>query len=422
MDRLGKLRVLAGAARYDASCASCGSDRAAEKGGLGAGAPSGVCHSFTPDGRCISLLKILLTNACIYDCHYCANRRSADVPRARFTPREIADLTVDFYRRNYVEGLFLSSGIVRDPDTTMEQLVETARILRDEHRFGGYIHLKAIPGASEDLIAGAGLVADRLSVNIELPTRSDLAQLAPDKDGHRIESGMHAIRVRHDGAAAERKRSRVAPRFAPAGQTTQMVIGATPSADAVILGRAAQLYRAHALRRVYYSAYNPTPASDPRLPAASAPLVREHRLYQADWLMRFYGFDVGEIVETPDANLALDIDPKLAWALRHRGVFPVDVNTAPRELLLRVPGLGVRGVERILEARRFRRLGEGELKRLRIPLGRASSFLVHDGPNPRVRQLDREDFAARFRAPPRQLGLFEGANHAAAVAARTGEL
>jgi len=421
MDLLDKLRVLAGAARYDASCASSGSDRPAQKGGVGNGARCGVCHSFTPDGRCISLLKILLTNACVYDCHYCANRRSADVERARFTSREVADLTIDFYRRNYVEGLFLSSGIARDADYTMEQLVEVARLLREEHRFGGYVHLKAIPGASEDLLARAGALADRLSVNIELPTSSDLARHAPDKDAGRIEAGMHAIRVRHEGAADERKRFRSAPRFAPAGQTTQMVIGATAAPDGVILGRASQLYRAHALRRVYYSAYSPTPAADPRLPSAAAPLVREHRLYQADWLMRFYGFAVGEIVEAPDANLDLEIDPKLAWALRHRALFPVDVNAAPRELLLRVPGLGVRGVDRILQARRFRRLGLAELKRLRIPTSRAAFFLVLAGQNPRGRELDRADLAARFQPPPRQLGLFAPAA-AAEAAARTGEL
>lgn len=423
MDRLARLRVLAGAARYDASCASCGSDRPAQRRGIGDGARSGICHSFTPDGRCISLLKILLTNACILDCAYCANRRSADVPRARFTPREVADLTVELYRRNYVEGLFLSSGIVRSADHTMELLIEAARILREEHRFGGYVHLKAIPGASEDLVARAGLVADRLSFNIELPTASDLARLAPDKDAGAIEAGMRAIRVRHEGAAAERGKRRGAPRFASAGQTTQMVIGASPTRDGAILARASQLYGAHALRRVYYSAYSPNPSADPGLPAEAPPLVREHRLYQADWLMRFYGFAAGEIVEGPDANLPLDIDPKLAWALRHRALFPVDVNAAPRELLLRVPGLGVRGVERILEARRVRRLGPAELGRLRVAMGRASWFLAHAGPNPALRQLDREELVARFRPPPRQLGLFEAAAaREAAVAARTGEL
>jgi putative DNA modification/repair radical SAM protein len=422
VDRLVKLRVLAGAARYDASCASCGSERPAQRGGIGNGARSGICHSFTPDGRCISLLKILLTNACIFDCHYCANRRSADVPRARFTPREVADLTIEFYRRNYIEGLFLSSGIVRGADHTMELLVEVARILREEHRFGGYIHLKAIPGASEELVARAGLVADRLSVNVELPTAAELARLAPDKDAGAIEGGMHAIRVRHEGAAAERGRRGRAPRFAAAGQTTQMVIGASPARDGTILARASQLYQAHALRRVYYSAYSPTPAAGPGLPLVAPPLVREHRLYQADWLMRFYGFDAAELVDGPDADLPLDIDPKLAWALRHRALFPVDVNAAPRELLLRVPGLGVRGVERILDARRFRRLGLAELKRLRVTVSRAAWFLAHAGANPALRELDREDLAARFRPPPRQLALFDAVAREAAAVARTGEL
>ena len=299
MDCLGKLRVLAGAARYDASCASSGSDRPAQKGGIGNGAASGVCHSFTPDGRCISLLKILLTNVCIYDCHYCANRRSADVERARLTPREVADLTIDFYKRNYVEGLFLSSGIVRDADYTMELLVEAVRILREEHRFGGYVHLKAIPGASEDLLARAGLVADRLSVNVELPTDPTSSASRPTRT-HGASStacARSASGTRARPRSARRIRS--APRFAPAGQTTQMVIGATPTPDGVILARASQLYGAHALRRVYYSAYSPTPASDPRLPLAAAPLVREHRLYQADWLMRFYGFAASEILERP---------------------------------------------------------------------------------------------------------------------------
>ncbi len=422
MDRLARLRVLAGAARYDASCASSGSDRPAPRNGIGDGARSGICHSFTPDGRCISLLKILLTNACIFDCHYCANRRSADVPRSRFTPREVADLTLEFYRRNYIEGLFLSSGIVRSADHTMELLVEAARILREEHRFGGYVHLKAIPGASQDLVARAGLVADRLSVNIELPTSADLARLAPDKDAGVIERGMHAIRAGCDGDAAERGPRRKARRFAAAGQTTQMVIGASPTRDGAILARASQLYRAHALRRVYYSAYSPTPAADPLLPLAPPPLVREHRLYQADWLMRFYGFEAAEIAEGPDADLPLDIDPKLAWALRHRALFPVDVNTAPRELLLRVPGLGVRGVDRILAARRCRRLGLAELRRLRVALSRASSFLAAAGRNPALRAIDREDLAARLRPAPRQLALFEAAAREAALTARTGEL
>ncbi len=417
MEQVDTLRILSGAARYDASCASSGSNRPAPRGGLGDGASSGICHSYTPDGRCISLLKLLLTNACILDCQYCVNRRSSGVERARFTPAEVADLTADFYRRNYIEGLFLSSGIVRSADFTMELLVETARLLREEHRFGGYIHLKAIPGASSELVLQAGRLADRLSMNIELPTDGDLAKLAPGKDAGVIERGMRLIRGGRDQAEDERKRFRSAPRFAPAGQTTQMVVGATPSSDASVLARASELYARHGLRRVYYSAYSPTSAPHPDLPAARAPLVREHRLYQADWLMRFYGFDAGEIVGGSDGRLDLELDPKLAWALRNRARFPVDVNSAPRESLLRVPGLGVRAVERILGARRFRRLGGAELSRLRVPVRRAAPFLVWEGSNPAVRALDGPGLEARFRPRAAQLSLFQ--NTRAAV---TGEL
>jgi putative DNA modification/repair radical SAM protein len=410
MDRLEKLRILAASARHDASCASSGASRAAPRGGLGA-SELGVCHSFTPDGRCISLFKTLLTNACTYDCAYCPSRRSAGGPRARFTAREVADLTLAFYRRNYVEGLFLSSGIVRSADHTMEQIVEVARLLREEHRFGGYVHLKAIPGASRELVERAGRLADRLSVNIELPTREDLARLAPDKDEARIEQDMGVIRAGCEESAGEGR----APRFAPAGQSTQMVIGASPTPDAAILARAAALYRRHRLRRVYYSAY--APVAGAALAPSPPPLVREHRLYQADWLMRFYGFAAEEITDGAGGNLDLELDPKLAWALRHRERFPVDVNAAPRELLLRVPGLGVRAVERILASRREARLGLDALRRLRVPLRRAAPFLSCAGPNGALRRLDAADLAARFRARPVQLGLFE-----AAVSARSGEL
>ncbi len=419
VELLEKLEILAGAARYDASCASSGSTRATPTGGVGNGAPCGVCHSYTPDGRCISLLKVLLTNACIYDCRYCANRSSADLRRARFTPVELADLTLDLYRRNYIEGLFVSSGVAPNPDRTMEDLVAVAKRLRVEHRFGGYIHLKAIPGASAELVREAGLWADRLSINIELPTRADLAALAPDKDEGRIEGGMQVIRAGVDASADERRRSRGAPRFAPSGQSTQMVIGASATPDARILGRASELYARHALRRVYYSAFSPPPSAAPGLPSGPAPLVREHRLYQADWLLRFYGFTSDEIVTGPEANLDLELDPKLAWALRHRERFPVDVNRAPRELLLRVPGLGVRGVDRILQARRFRRLGRAELSRMRIPVGKAGAFLAWQGPNPALRSLDDDALVSRFRPLPRQLSLFAPASFAAAA---SGEL
>jgi putative DNA modification/repair radical SAM protein len=423
VDLADRLRILAGAAKHDASCASSGSTRARPAGGVGAGAPSGVCHAYGPDGRCISLLKVLLTNACVYDCGYCANRRSSDVPRASFSPRELADLTVDFYRRNYVEGLFLSSGIVKSPDHTMERLVEVARLLRREHRFGGYVHLKAIPGASAALVAEAGRVADRLSVNVELPTRDDLARLAPEKDEGRIEDGMRVIR---EGCAEATEAPRGArsrpPRFAPAGQSTQMVVGATPTADRTILSRAAALYGRYGLRRVYYSAYSPVARPGPGLPAAAPPLAREHRLYEADWLLRFYGFTVDELAESPDGNLDLDLDPKLAWALRHRERFPLDVNAAPREALLRVPGLGVRTVERILASRRGARLGLDALRRLRVPLRRAAPFLEVHGPNPDLHALDGERLALRFRPPPAQLPLFGPRGAARDAPARTGEL
>jgi putative DNA modification/repair radical SAM protein len=416
VERIAKLRVLADAAKYDASCASSGSRRSAPAGGIGA-SESGVCHSFTPDGRCVSLLKILLTNECVYDCRFCVNRSSSDVERARFTPREVADLTMDFYRRNYIEGLFLSSGIVKSPDHTMEALVEAARLLREEHRFGGYIHLKAIPGASERLLVEAGRHADRLSVNVELPTGADLALLAPEKDGEVIDAGMGIIRARCEEAAAAREESPAAPRFAPAGQSTQMIVGATGTTDATILSRASALYGRHGLRRVYYSAFSPIPGSDARLPARPPPLAREHRLYEADWLVRFYGFSAAELADEAHPNLDLELDPKLAWALRHRGAFPVDPNVAPREALLRVPGLGVRTVERILASRRHARIGLDALARLRVPLRRAAPFLAGVGPNPAARTLDDEALAARFRPPPAQLDLF-----APAAAARSGEL
>ena len=387
---LHKLRILADAAKYDASCASSGSARSTPAGGIGNGASVGICHSYTPDGRCVSLLKLLLTNACIYDCLYCVNRVSSDVPRARFTPAEVAQLTLDFYRRNLIEGLFLSSGVLRDPDYTMEQVIEVARLLREEHRFGGYIHLKVVPGASPELLARAGRLADRLSANVELPTTADLDRLAPEKKLPEIEETMSRIRAGREEL----------PRFAPAGQSTQMVVGASAAPDAEILGTAAGLYRRHKLKRVYYSAYSPIPHADPRLPPAAPPLLREHRLYQADWLLRFYGFTVAELLDGPSLDLSLD--PKLAWALRNRASFPVDLNAAPRERLLRVPGLGRRTVQAILGMRRHRRLRLDDLARLRVPLGRARHFLVTADYRPR--DLDRLDLNRRL---PQQLDLFE---------------
>lgn len=385
MELARKLAILADAAKYDASCASSGGTRRNSRaGGLGSTTGSGICHSYTPDGRCVSLLKVLLTNYCTFDCLYCVNRVSSDVPRARFTVREVVDLTVDFYRRNYIEGLFLSSGIIRNPDYTMEQVVAVARSLRLEHGFKGYIHLKTIPEASPELIEEAGRHADRISINIELPRPVDLAALAPEKNLERISGLMGRVRRRIE-ASRPRTTERVAPpAFAPAGQSTQMVVGATPATDADVLQRADSLYRQHRLRRVYYSAFSPIPAASSKLPLIAPPLVREHRLYQADWLMRFYGFEVQELVHEAAPQLRLDVDPKHAWALRHPELFPVDLQRAPRELLLRIPGLGVRNVDRILAIRRWSRLATADLARLRVSLPKVLPFVILADHRPRL--------------------------------------
>ncbi len=375
MDVVAKLQILADAAKYDASCASNQSVRKRVAGGIGNATGEGICHSFTPDGRCVSLLKILLTNYCIYDCAYCVNRISSDTPRARFTVAEVVNLTLDFYKRNYIEGLFLSSGIIQSPDYTMEQLVAVARELRTVHRFCGYIHLKGAPGASKELLAEAGRYADRLSINIEMASQRDLDRLAPAKNHNEIEKSMQQIRAAALEAGDE-KTATGQPVFAPAGQTTQMVIGATAAPDAEILAKSSDLYRVHQLRRVYYSAFSPIPHAASGLPVKPAPLIREHRLYQADWLLRFYGFAVDDLTSTAEPNLPLNMDPKLAWALRNRHHFPVDVNSAPKEALLRVPGVGMRAVERILRIRRYHRLTIGDLSKLRIPMDRARHFLV----------------------------------------------
>ncbi len=400
-----KLKILADAAKYDVSCASGGSRRAGSKDGLGNSTGHSICHSFTPDGRCVSLLKILLTNYCVYDCVFCVNRVSSDIPRAAFTPQEVVELTLDFYRRNYIEGLFLSSGIFRSPDDTMEQLVAVVRTLRHTHRFGGYIHLKAIPGASQRLIEEAGRWVDRLSANIELPTQADLVQLAPDKQITVIEGTMSQIQDGVQAARAEKSYRRPAPAFAPAGQSTQMVIGATPSTDAAILATAAHLYQQYSLKRVYYSAFSPYPHADPRLPLQAPPLAREHRLYQADWLTRFYGFSMDELTTADDPNLSLDLDPKLAWALRHRERFPVDVNRAPREVLLRVPGLGYKNVARILSIRRYHRVTLDDLRKLHVPLRRVRPFVITPAHSEHLLRLDREDLPALLTKPA-QLELF----------------
>jgi len=370
MDLHRKLAILADAAKYDASCASSGTTARDSVGGRGIGSTEGmgICHSYAPDGRCISLLKVLLTNHCQYDCLYCVNRSSSNVPRARFRIDEVVALTLDFYRRNCIEGLFLSSGIVKSPDHTMEQVVEVARVLREEHDFRGYIHLKTIPDASDELLARAGRYADRLSINVELPTAEGLQALAPEKDAAAIGRSMERLRIHiadaRDAAQAPaapralpgaRPRAARPPRFAPAGQSTQMIVGADGSDDRSILRSSAALYGGYRMRRVYYSAFSPIPDASRQLPLKAPPLVREHRLYQADWLMRFYGFGHDEIVPGDDGLLRLDIDPKLAWALAHAERFPVDLNAAPRELLLRVPGLGVGTVDKLLQARRVRR-------------------------------------------------------------------
>lgn len=403
MDLPRKLSVLADAAKYDASCASSGSRRSRGKGMLGDTDGVGICHSYTPDGRCVSLLKLLLTNYCIYDCRFCVNRVSSDTPRARFTVDEVVWLTIEFYKRNYIEGLFLSSGIIQSPDYTMERLAEIARRLREQERFNGYIHLKAIPGADPELLARAGTYADRLSANIELPTESDLAQFAPEKTVKSVDLTMSCIKEKRDEAREERKSSRHAPQFAPAGQSTQLIVGATPSSDATILAQSSRLYRQHQLKRVYYSAFSPIPFADGDLPATTPPLIREHRLYQADWLMRFYGFHVSELTTEVAPDLSLDLDPKHAWALRNPGFFPVDINAAPRQALLRIPGVGVRNVNRILAARKIRSLRITDLRAMRVALNRAQAFIVTPDWTPPELEIDAE-YRAIERAAVKKTG------------------
>ncbi|SIQ25274.1 putative DNA modification/repair radical SAM protein [Rhizobium sp. RU20A] len=402
-----RLAILSDAAKYDASCASSGTTRrnSAASGGLGSTEGSGICHAYAPDGRCISLLKILLTNFCIYDCAYCINRSSSNVERARFTPDEVIWLTLEFYRRNYIEGLFLSSGIIRSSDDTMEQMVKVARELRTTHNFRGYIHLKTIPEASQRLIEEAGLYADRLSINIELPTDSGISAYAPQKQPEGIRRSMGDLRLKMEEMAEPTLRTRKRRTFAPAGQSTQMIVGADGADDATILGTSARLYGSYRLKRVYYSAFSPIPDASRSLPLVKPPLMREHRLYQADWLYRFYGFDIGEITGGQAGGmLDLDIDPKLAWALVNRGRFPIDINRAEREMLLRVPGFGTKTVASILSARRFRRLRLEDLKRLGVSLRKVQPFIVADGYTPAV-LTDRADLRARFAPAPEQLSL-----------------
>jgi putative DNA modification/repair radical SAM protein len=410
LDTREKLEILADAAKYDASCASSGTTKRNSKDGKGLGSTEGmgICHAYAPDGRCISLLKILLTNSCIFDCHYCINRKSSNVRRARFTAKEVVDLTIAFYKRNYIEGLFLSSGIIASSNYTMEQMVEVARSLREDYHFRGYIHLKTIPDADPELVHQAGLYADRVSINVELPTANGLKRLAPEKDGVRIETAMAEVKASIiDGKDAKAK-YKSAPKFAPAGQSTQMIVGADAATDGDIVRKASTLYDRFGLRRVYYSAFSPIPDASAVLPLQRPPLMREHRLYQSDWLMRFYEFQPHEVVAAADdatGMLPLDIDPKLAWALKFRGSFPVDVNRAPREMLLRVPGLGVKAVNGILTSRRWRRLHLADIARLTVSVAKLRPFIIAEDWRP-VALADRAELRPIVAPKPKQMEMF----------------
>ena len=409
LDTREKLAILADAAKYDASCASSGTSKRDSRGGKGVGSTEGmgICHAYAPDGRCISLLKILLTNSCIFDCHYCINRKSSNVRRARFTATEVVQLTLNFYKRNYIEGLFLSSGIIGSSNYTMEQMVEVARSLREDHDFRGYIHLKTIPDADPDLVRQAGLHADRISINVELPTTAGLTRLAPEKSVGQIEGAMKATRLDIEDAKDARKKYKSAPIFAPAGQSTQMIVGVDAANDGDIVVRASQLYDRFALRRVYYSAFSPIPDASAVLPLKRPPLMREHRLYQSDWLMRFYGFKPAEVVSAAgdDGMLALDIDPKLAWALKFRESFPVDVNRASREQLLRVPGLGTKAVGRIIKSRRWRLITLADVARLTVSVTKVRPFIIATDWRPTL-LTDRADLRALIAPRAEQLNLF----------------
>ena len=420
MDLIEKLTILADAAKYDAACTSSGVDRGGRRGGIGNCAAAGICHSFSTDGRCISLLKVLMTNFCTYDCKYCVNRRSNDCRRAAFTPRELAELTIQFYRRNYIEGLFLSSAVVKSPDDTCERMIEAISLLRKEYRFGGYIHAKAIPGADPQLLYRLGTLCDRMSVNIELPSQKSLQLLCPEKRKEDILQPMGFIRDGIQESSTDLVRYRHAPQFAPAGQSTQMIIGATPDTDLQILRLTQALYRKYKLKRVFYSAYMPV-QSDSLLPAldTNPPLLREHRLYQADWLLRFYGFQAEELLDEAHQNFHPLLDPKCNWALQHMEQFPVEVNSAPYERLLRVPGIGVKSAQRILYARRSGTLGFESLKRMGVVLKRAQFFLLCNGklmegvsvtPSAVLRGLVCPQDLERAQLPygaPEQLSLFD---------------
>jgi putative DNA modification/repair radical SAM protein len=403
MELTDKLEILADAAKYDASCASSGAPKRGSEGkdGIGATNGMGICHSYTPDGRCVSLLKILLTNFCIYDCQYCVNRRTSNVPRARFAVAEVVKLTQDFYLRNYIDGLFLSSGIIRSADYTMEQLVAVARELREVHHFRGYIHLKTIPDADPMLIELAGKYADRLSVNIELPTQDSVVRLAPEKSVHTIKLAMGNIRRKLDEKEEEPK----SPKFAPAGQSTQMIVGADASDDQTILNTAETLYGSYKLKRVYYSAFSPIPQSPDSVPLAPPPLMREHRLYQADFLLRSYGFQASELLPAA-GNLDLDIDPKLAWALAHREHFPMDLNRADANMIARVPGIGLRNAKRLIELRRLRRVRWEDLSRLRCSMKKIAPFIVTADYSPVQGAASSDTLRRALATAPQQMNLW----------------
>ena len=408
-DLMDKLKILADGAKYDVSCSSSGSSRS-NSGGIGSAASCGICHTWTSDGRCVSLLKILMTNACIYDCAYCVNRRSNDTPRVALSPAEVAELTIGFYRRNYIEGLFLSTGVVRSPDYTMELLIQAVRTLREEYRFNGYIHLKLVPGADPLLVQQAGLWADRVSVNLELPTSSSLKLLAPDKSRDAVVQPMRQVNQLITINRAERKQSRKVPHFAPAGQSTQLIVGASNESDHQIVKLSEQLYQRMELKRVYYSAFIPV-NQDTRLPARPvAPLKREHRLYQADWLLRYYGFSADELLDETSPNLDSELDPKTGWALRHIELFPVEINRASYEELLRVPGVGVLSAQRIIRARRQGHLGLDDLVRLGVVMKRARYFVTARGRSLEAAALDSSSLRSRLidktsGRKPQQLSL-----------------
>ena len=423
MDLSEKLRILSDAAKYDASCSSSGSARKNTRGGIGSGAKAGICHTFSADGRCISLLKILMTNFCIYDCQYCINRVSNDLERAAFTPQEIADLTIEFYKRNYIEGLFLSSAVVKSPDHTAELMIEALSILRYTYRFNGYIHAKAIPGASKELIEKIGFLADRVSVNIELPSSNSLKTFAPQKTKENILMPMKQIKSSIVQSKQEIALYKNAPSFAPAGQSTQMIIGASPESDKTILTLSQNLYDKFALKRVFFSAYVPL-GKNPMLPTTAPPLLREHRLYQADWLLRFYGFRAEELLSDSNPNFSTLVDPKCEWALRHPDLFPVEINSAPYQMILRVPGIGVRSALKIVKARRYTHLTFADLKKMRVSMKKAAYFITASGKTFNNMMLKSEYTASAMLAAEgySQVSLFDEPSTEDRIKCLTGEM